>query len=529
MFSRSLRAVFAHSVASYHDMSDIEQLVNGARDGDPMAQSLLYKQCRGRVVAVCQRVVGNRQLAEELADDAMLVAFSKLDQLQDAARFEAWVGQIARRLAIRHLRRHRQPLLVPLDEVAEMPDAEAPEISEAEIMQAVAALPTGYREVFRLSVLEGRSHQEIADRLGIAPHSSSSQLTRAKRLLRTMLHFGWVLLFLPLAWLLLRHPEEVPPQMAQAPVADSLPSEPAPVPIAPRRPSIRSVDSAATVQVEIVSPPAEPLPRDTVSIQQHVWDSLRPMSEPTWNVDVRSGSRWSFTVAYAQPMTGGFDLIQPYSLPLSNGTSIDNWIDFVSSTISMDPTPEEIVLGKIAAANIGCNAGAILRAESHRPPFEVRGQLSLRIGDDWTVGTGMGLMSLGSHFRIGEGPNRIEQTQTLIYLGLPAEVGWRLCQRGSLSVCASVGATLHLPLQAFLATDYVVDQRVAFRKRTALRSAAMFSAGVGLSLQWHLSPTLSLYVEPSLRYYWLPAPMPSTYLDSHCFAPAIPCGFRIVF
>ena len=90
------------------NMSDIEQLIDDARGGNKKAQTLLYKRCRARVVATCRYIVGDPLLAEELADDAFVVAFAKIGQLQVAARFESWVCQIARRLAIRHLRRHHQ-------------------------------------------------------------------------------------------------------------------------------------------------------------------------------------------------------------------------------------------------------------------------------------------------------------------------------------------------------------------------------------------------------------------------------------
>ena len=68
-------------------------------------------------------------------------------------------------------------------------------------------LPEGYGQVFRLSVLEGMTHKEIAALLDIEPHSSSSQLSRAKKMLRKMMHQYWallLLLFIPLAFYLFK-------------------------------------------------------------------------------------------------------------------------------------------------------------------------------------------------------------------------------------------------------------------------------------------------------------------------------------
>ena len=80
-------------------------------------------------------------------------------------------------------------------------------------MQLVDRLPEGYGQVFRLSVFEGMSHKEIADMLGIEPHSSSSQLARAKKMLRKMMQQYWVaallLLLVPVTFLLLKKGDTV--------------------------------------------------------------------------------------------------------------------------------------------------------------------------------------------------------------------------------------------------------------------------------------------------------------------------------
>lgn len=521
-------------VASYMYMSDIEQLIDDARGGNKKAQTLLYERCRARVVATCRYIVGDPLLAEELADDAFVVAFAKIGQLQDAARFEPWVCQIARRLAIRHLRRHHQPVLLPLEEVAEMPAAEQSDISEAEILQAVATLPAGYREVFRLSVLEGKSHQEIANKLGIAPHSSSSQLTRAKRMLRAMLRFGWVILVVPVVWLLLYQKDENPPLAASETVVDTI------LPVlereqgTPLRLSSFPTDSSAVAIVSSTEQiPVELLRQDTAVVRPQVrkdmWDSVSILAEPLMKGSVPEDSRWSFTVAYTQPTTGANNFTQPHALLLSDGVAINNWSEYVLPSHSGLPSQEDILLGKIAVSNIDNNGGVISRSENHLPPIEVNCMLSKNIDNGWTVGAGLGLMSLNSHFRFGEGLNRLEQEQTLFYLGIHTSVTWQVWRYESISVSASAGAALHLPLHASMATDYIVNQNVELHKRVALRNSVMGSVGAGVNLQWHLSPALSLYVEPSLRYYLCSDSIPTTYLDSHRLLPAIPLGLRVLF
>ena len=89
------------------------------------------------------------------------------------------------------------------------PDAD---LNYKELLELVNLLPEGYRKILNLSVVEGFSHKEIADMLGIAPHSSSSQLSRAKRMLRRMIESGAILavivLMAPLAWYFVSRYEE---------------------------------------------------------------------------------------------------------------------------------------------------------------------------------------------------------------------------------------------------------------------------------------------------------------------------------
>ena len=146
-------------------MTDMGHLVDHARQGDSRAQATLYRLCRTKAVKACHRIVGDLPLSEELADDAFIVAFGKLHQLEDSRRFEPWLCQIARRLALRHLSRSHELPTISLYEVAEQAHEEQPPLSEEEILSAVDSLPQGYREVFRMSVIDGMSHLEIADQL----------------------------------------------------------------------------------------------------------------------------------------------------------------------------------------------------------------------------------------------------------------------------------------------------------------------------------------------------------------------------
>ena len=184
---------------------EIEELINRGLQGDEKAINQLYSIYSHKMVGICVKIVGNRMIAEELAHDAFILAISKLNQLQNPKRFESWISCITSNIARRYLEQHRNSQTVPFSEISEEEilqveqpdDAPMPPLPPLEIiLSAIDSLPDGYNKVFRMSVMQEMSHAEIANILGIAAHSSSSQLARAKKMLRKMLANYWSLMLL---------------------------------------------------------------------------------------------------------------------------------------------------------------------------------------------------------------------------------------------------------------------------------------------------------------------------------------------
>lgn len=169
------------------------QLIADCVAGDRQAQRQLYHQYAKAMLNTAYRIVKNRQEAEDILQEAFLAAFRSLHGFRAEAQFGSWLKRIVINQAINSLRR-KQLLYINLDEeVHDIPDANTPYDSEAlelEVKQAQEALlqlPTGYRTVFSLYVLEGYDHAEIAGVLGISISTSISQLSRAKQKIRTLL------------------------------------------------------------------------------------------------------------------------------------------------------------------------------------------------------------------------------------------------------------------------------------------------------------------------------------------------------
>ena len=128
------------------------------------------------------------------AEDVLVTAFTKLferiDQYKGEGSFEGWIRRIVVNESLTYLRRNKNMYLeTEIEVVDRTPDYAQLDthLEAADLMRLVGDLPTGYRMVFNLYAIDGYSHKEIADQLGISENTSKSQLSRARALLQKKL------------------------------------------------------------------------------------------------------------------------------------------------------------------------------------------------------------------------------------------------------------------------------------------------------------------------------------------------------
>jgi RNA polymerase sigma-70 factor (ECF subfamily) len=164
-----------------------EQLAEQCRQGKRSAQQALYDRYAGTMKAVCLRYVGQEFDAEDVLVSGFMKAFDKMGQYGGQGSLEGWLRRIMVNEALMFLRKAKR-LPQAVEEAAleiEAPVVEADAAHDAEALMAmVQALPDGYRTVFNLYAIEGYSHAEIAERLGISEGTSKSQLSKARQLLK---------------------------------------------------------------------------------------------------------------------------------------------------------------------------------------------------------------------------------------------------------------------------------------------------------------------------------------------------------
>jgi RNA polymerase sigma-70 factor (ECF subfamily) len=166
------------------------ELIEGCRRQNRQAQQALYELYSGKMYALCCRYVKDKMEAEDVLVVAFTKIFERIHQYKGDGSFEGWIRRVMVNESLGFLRKNKNMYVETDIEAAERePNYEQLDsVLEAEdLMKLIEGLPTGYRVVFNLYAIDGYSHQEIGEQLGISENTSKSQLSRARVLLQKRL------------------------------------------------------------------------------------------------------------------------------------------------------------------------------------------------------------------------------------------------------------------------------------------------------------------------------------------------------
>ncbi|MDJ1503869.1 sigma-70 family RNA polymerase sigma factor [Xanthocytophaga agilis] len=166
-------------------------LLESCRQGNMFAQRQLVELYSNRLYRLCLRYMRNEFDAEEVLMNGFLRFFETLHSFEyrDDNGLEAWLKRIMVNAALMYLRKTKNLSLLMHEEDVIIPENATVEsqLNSEMIYSLILQLPTGYRTVFNLYAIEGYSHAEIAEQLGISENTSKSQLSRARALLQSWL------------------------------------------------------------------------------------------------------------------------------------------------------------------------------------------------------------------------------------------------------------------------------------------------------------------------------------------------------
>lgn len=558
---------------------NLRLLIERCRQGDEEALGELYEAYSQQMRGICRRYFSDEQTIDDVLHDAFVIIFTSFDRLRDIRRVEPWMNAIVRNVASKykdHLRAHPTISIEEANET-ELPIVEA-EANDAagiphdDLMQLLNMLPEGYSKVLRLSIFEGLSHKEIAALMNIEPHSSSSQLSRAKRMLRKLALQYWailLLLLIPIFWLVNKnkeHGETSQPivKRQQDIVQEEEKTTPTKVrkttlpriPIAKNiiRPLIISTTDTIT-PIDSLAPVVAKEEKDTTTnvpdekpIHQPIYD-VENMLADKWENNKEEQRKWSLDLTYSgnYDTQNRYNQLYAYQLPPRNQqdmpgpgaptyiepSSIDNWNDYL---LYLERHPEAVnqkvreVISTIALNNANQPANEkILRTSHHYMPLTWSLSLTYKLNHHWGFETGLKYSKLTSEFEKGTDGNTINERQVIHYLGIPLKGVYHLYDNNRWSVYGAAGFTIEKPVYSPLYTDYYVRGRLELNDKTTIHAPWQLSTSFGVGLQYHITPYIGFFAEPSMQYYIPMKTNIETYHTEHPFSFTLPLGIRFTW
>ncbi len=165
----------------------IDDLMEGCKAGDRKMQEMLYKLTASKMLAVCMRYAKDHMEAEDVLQMGYVKIFQKVKDYRGEGSFEGWIRRIMVNTAIESYRKNLRTLnVVPIEDAYEQPSQgfDYSSLGMQDLLKVIQKLADGYRMVFNMYIIEGYSHKEIAETLGISEGASKSQLSRARAILQ---------------------------------------------------------------------------------------------------------------------------------------------------------------------------------------------------------------------------------------------------------------------------------------------------------------------------------------------------------
>jgi RNA polymerase sigma factor (sigma-70 family) len=169
----------------------LQDLLEGCIAGNPVAQKKLFDMYASKMLAVCNRYMPSLMEAEDVLQEGFIKMFTKLADYKMEGSFDGWLRRIMVNTALDSLRsRKKMQFDQSIDDVGyrlSTTEQITSDINANDLMVLVQSLPSGYKMVFNMFAIEGYSHKEIAEQLGITENTSKSQYSRAREYLRKKL------------------------------------------------------------------------------------------------------------------------------------------------------------------------------------------------------------------------------------------------------------------------------------------------------------------------------------------------------
>ena len=509
------------------------RIVEQCKSGDREAFGLLYQAYLPSMREVVAYYVHNSDIVWDILHDGFLIAFTSIGTLNNGAKVEAWLTTIMKNLSLQYLKGASSHTSIPISDIAnadnvnDAVDVEC-ELTWDELNCIIGRLPDGYGNVFRLAVLDGLSHKEIGALLGIAPHSSSSQLARAKTLLRRMIiqyrvEMGIlsIVAMILIVWHgIFNHREEhSPTTIITKNTGNGIPTV---------------TDSVidGDIRYDSIIPKSNiiyNMPHNS-QIEEHIAVSTVPKDSVT---KIDNDSVVNDTIRLMPNIIDKNGLVAQEDLPHTLHTSISDWS--LSLAYSGNLGKNELNQYSIPDPELpsgGDPDGEIEVTEKthHHMPVVIGLALNKTITSRWSLETGIRYSFLRSDFLSESRLMKKETIQRIHYIGVPLKFNYRMFKYSGFTLYGQGGVALDIPVQGRHSVIEVTPEwMIPKTDKYRIDAPLQWSVEGGLGIQYHFTPSFSIYAEPSFRYYFDTGSDIETIRQEKPIEFSIPIGLRLTW
>lgn len=513
---------------------DIEAIVKDCQNGSRDAFAFLYQTYSLPMMGVISYYVHNNDIVKDILHDGFIVAFTSIGSLKDATKVESWLTTIMKNLSLQYLRREAEHISIPMSDTA-IPEQlaeprEETDLSWEQLEAIIRQLPDGYGTVFRLNVLQGLSHKEIAKLLGISHLTSASQLHHAKAMLRRMIYqyrkeMGLLSIivavtFIVYDFIMNRSFQEKP---TSTDVDNTLFSnKTSNESIAVNCDSSTVVKKAKTIVTTYTQvyptedKDIEPIKsvKDTtvvVSNDSIASDSITLLptnnnphiyiyianTAPESQIKPSNKKDWTFSLAYSGTM--------------GQDNRLTQLIPDISSGIPGQDMEEK-------------------KKTKHHIPVTIGLSISKSISNRWSLESGLRYTYLRTDIYTENKYNSTETIQKIHYIGVPLKFGYKIFKTNRFSIYGQAGFVLDIPINGTSHTyEYNYRETTPYINKSKLEMPLQWSIEGGLGVQYQFTPNISIYAEPSFNYYFNSGTSINTIRQDKPFEFTIPIGIRMTW
>ena len=561
--------------------------IDACKKGDKEALGELYTTYAKRLLGVCRHYVKDDNSAHDILHDAFIIIFMSIQDLKDESKLEGWMITIVRNLSLKYLQ-NTEKEAIPLSclniEIQEAACEEQKKIEFGLLLSAIESLPEGNREVFKLSVLEGLSHKEIGEQLGINPHSSSSQLFRAKKTLRAMLINYWMLFLLPIlipVYIYIATRDKTVETSDNGPTATNthksqskyvqkglgaLKKEKSRYSTSPSisdnagRGSAGAIVPEGNIALQVSTDSAITEQRALLfnvdSLQKHLAigigtdDSLYCIPQPpqdkmialnerkNFNVCNKKKYPWTFNLGYSSNAgaNGAVSNLDYLSLvDYANGgatAKLYTWADledyYARNNALMDSV-ERARMSLILREHPTDDNGSLGEVAHHCRPKTFGLSINKQLSPKWTFGTGITYTRLKSEFESEYNKARLVKTQKIDYVGIPLRLTYQVWSKGRFNAYMTGGMAFEMPVHSSLEKKYIITADSSYTLKRDIKPRYQWSVNLGVGVQYKLFKPFCLYLEPNMFYYFRNSSNLETYRTEHPFIITVPFGLRLTW